>query len=148
MPEALLRAQPVYDEMRTELMAGQYLDLLEQVSGAGSVERAMRVLRFKSAKYTVERPLHMGALLASAGPELLVLYSEYGLAVGEAFQLRDDVLGVFGDPEQTGKPAQEHAQLCHEDGPVALTKRDMMPDIRSQFSASAASCFLPALVIV
>jgi geranylgeranyl diphosphate synthase type I len=103
--EALLRAQPVYDEMRVELMAGQYLDLLEQALGGGTVETALRVARFKSAKYTIEKPLHLGAVLAGAGLDVLAGYSGYGLPLGEAFQLRDDVLGVFGDPSQTGKPA-------------------------------------------
>lgn len=103
--EALARAKAVYDEMRTELMAGQYLDLLEQARGGGSVERAMRVVRYKSAKYTIERPLHVGAALAGATPAVFEAYSAYGLPLGEAFQLRDDVLGVFGDPAETGKPA-------------------------------------------
>ncbi|MCW2505631.1 MAG: polyprenyl synthetase [Actinomycetia bacterium] len=104
-PEALLRAQPVYDEMRTEIMAGQYLDLLTQVTADSTVERAMTVVRYKSAKYTIERPLHFGAALAGAPAELTAAYSAYGLPLGEAFQLRDDVLGVFGDPAETGKPA-------------------------------------------
>jgi geranylgeranyl diphosphate synthase type I len=103
--EALTRGKGVYDVMRTELMAGQYLDLLEQARGGGSEARAMRVVRYKSAKYTIERPLHLGAALAGAPDEVLVAYSGYGLPLGEAFQLRDDVLGVFGDPAQTGKPA-------------------------------------------
>ena len=103
--EHLNAAKRVYDEMRTELMAGQYLDLLEQARGGGSVERAMRVVRFKSAKYTIERPLHMGAALAGADAAVRDAYSGYGLPLGEAFQLRDDVLGVFGDPSETGKPA-------------------------------------------
>ncbi len=103
--EQVLRGKPVYDIMRTELMAGQYLDLLEQAVGGGSAERAMRVVRFKSAKYTIERPLHLGAALAGAPDEIHIAYSGYGLPLGEAFQLRDDVLGVFGDPAQTGKPA-------------------------------------------
>ena len=103
--QRLHAAKRVYDEMRTELMAGQYLDLLEQARGGGSVERAMRVVRYKSAKYTIERPLHMGAALAGADAEIAAAYSGYGLPLGEAFQLRDDVLGVFGDPEETGKPA-------------------------------------------
>jgi geranylgeranyl diphosphate synthase, type I len=104
-PETLLRAKPVLDIMRTELMSGQYLDLLEQASGVGSTDRVMRVVRYKAAKYTVERPLHLGAVLAGAPPRLLDTYSAYGLPLGEAFQLRDDVLGVFGDPGITGKPA-------------------------------------------
>jgi geranylgeranyl diphosphate synthase type I len=103
--EALMGARPIMDAMRTELMGGQYLDLLEQAQGGGSVERAMRVLRFKSAKYTIERPLHLGGRLAGAVEDVLTTYSAYGLPLGEAFQLRDDVLGVYGDPQQTGKPA-------------------------------------------
>jgi len=102
---ALQRGRPVYDEMRTELMAGQYLDLMAQALGRSSVEQALRVATYKTAKYTVERPLHLGAALAGAPPSLLRAYSAYGLPLGEAFQLRDDLLGVFGDPSTTGKPA-------------------------------------------
>jgi geranylgeranyl diphosphate synthase type I len=106
MPEdALRRAKPVYDEMRTELMAGQYLDLLEQARGGGSIERARTVVQYKSAKYTIEKPLHLGAALAGAGPQAFAAYTAFGLPLGEAFQLRDDILGVFGDPKETGKPA-------------------------------------------
>ena len=101
----LADGKAVYDAMRSELMGGQYLDLLEQARGGGSVERALRVARYKSAKYTIEKPLHLGAALAGAGQEVFDAYSGYGLPLGEAFQLRDDVLGVFGDPSQTGKPA-------------------------------------------
>ncbi|RKS74085.1 geranylgeranyl diphosphate synthase type I [Motilibacter peucedani] len=104
-PAALVRAQPVYDAMRIELMAGQYLDVLEQAVGSSSVERSLRVARYKSAKYTIERPLHLGATLAGAGPATVQAYTDYGVGLGEAFQLRDDVLGVFGDPSETGKPA-------------------------------------------
>ena len=103
--ENLNAAKAVYNEMRTELMAGQYLDLLEQARGGGSVERALRVVRYKSAKYTIERPLHIGAALALAPQEVFDAYTGYGLPLGEAFQLRDDILGVFGDPAVTGKPA-------------------------------------------
>ena len=103
--ESLRRAKSIYDEMRTELMAGQYLDLLEQARGGGDAQRAMLVVRYKSAKYTIERPLHLGAALAGADPQIMAAYTGYGLPLGEAFQLRDDVLGVFGDPGETGKPA-------------------------------------------
>ena len=65
----------------------------------------MTVLRYKSAKYSIERPLHVGAALAGAGAEQLAALSAFGLPLGEAFQLRDDLLGVFGDPATTGKPA-------------------------------------------
>jgi geranylgeranyl diphosphate synthase type I len=125
--EALLRAQPVYDEMRVELMAGQYLDLFEQVVGEGTVESALRVARFKSAKYTIERPLHLGAVLAGAGPAVLACYSGYGLPLGEAFQLRDDVLGVFGDPTETGKPAGDDLREGKRTALIALALRDGSP---------------------
>ena len=104
-PGAVARARPVFDEMRTEVTVGQYLDVLTQVTGNTSTERAGKVARYKSAKYTVERPLLLGAALADAPASVRTAYSGYGLPLGEAFQLRDDVLGVFGDPEQTGKPA-------------------------------------------
>jgi geranylgeranyl diphosphate synthase type I len=102
---ALARARPVLDLMRVELMAGQYLDVTEQALGGGSLERALRVTRYKTAKYTVERPLHLGAAIGDAPPSLVAAMSGYGLPLGEAFQLRDDLLGVFGDPGLTGKPA-------------------------------------------
>ncbi|MEU8182696.1 polyprenyl synthetase family protein [Micromonospora sp. NPDC049044] len=102
---SLARARPVFDEMRTEVTVGQYLDVLTQATGDTSVERASKVARYKSAKYTVERPLLLGAALADATADVRAAYSAYGLPLGEAFQLRDDVLGVFGDPGLTGKPA-------------------------------------------
>lgn len=103
--ESLSAVKPVYDEMRTELMAGQYLDLLEQVRGEYDLDSALTVARYKSAKYTVERPLHIGAAAAGADEDFLGQLSAYGIPLGEAFQLRDDLLGVFGDPTETGKPA-------------------------------------------
>jgi geranylgeranyl diphosphate synthase, type I len=76
-----------------------------QARGESDVDQAMRVLRYKSAKYSVERPLHVGAALAGAGPDVLEALTGFGLPLGEAFQLRDDLLGVYGDPAVTGKPA-------------------------------------------
>ena len=109
--EAVRRAKPLFDLMRTEVMAGQYLDVLEPAArraepGDGDpIERARTVIHYKSAKYTVERPLQIGGLLAGAGPALVAAYGAFGLPLGEAFQLRDDLLGVYGDPAVTGKPA-------------------------------------------
>jgi geranylgeranyl diphosphate synthase, type I len=104
-PAAVQRAMPVHEQMCTEVTAGQYLDVLAQAQQATDVDTALRVIRLKTAKYTVERPLHLGGALAGCGPELAAAYTGYGLPVGEAFQLRDDLLGVFGDPAVTGKPA-------------------------------------------
>jgi geranylgeranyl diphosphate synthase, type I len=107
--ESLLAALSVHDEMRVELIAGQYLDVFEQARGTQSVAQALNIARYKSAKYTIERPLHLGAAIAipdvTKRAQLVSIYSEFGLPLGEAFQLRDDLLGVFGDPKVTGKPA-------------------------------------------
>jgi geranylgeranyl diphosphate synthase type I len=100
-----LRARGVYDEMRQLVMAGQYLDVLSQARGAFSADEALRVIEFKTSKYTIEGPLHLGAAIGGGGPPVFDVLTSYGLALGEAFQLRDDVLGVFGDPSVTGKPA-------------------------------------------
>ncbi|MFG1608234.1 polyprenyl synthetase family protein [Actinoplanes sp. NPDC049265] len=101
----LARARPVFDAMRTEVSVGQYLDVHTQATGDTSLERAGLVARFKAAKYTVERPLLLGAALAGAPAGLSAALSAYGMPLGEAFQMRDDVLGVYGDPGVTGKPA-------------------------------------------
>ncbi len=101
----LAEALPWLDRCKTEVASGQYLDVLAQARGNLDVDVAMRVVRYKSAKYTVERPMHIGAALAGADTELLDALSAVALPLGEAFQLRDDVLGVFGDPAVTGKPA-------------------------------------------
>ncbi|HEY7010421.1 MAG TPA: polyprenyl synthetase family protein, partial [Jatrophihabitantaceae bacterium] len=98
-------ARAVYDSMRETVMAGQYLDVLVQARGRYSAEDALRVAQFKTGKYTVEGPLHLGAAAADAPDDVFGALSAYARAVGEAFQLRDDVLGVWGDPTETGKPA-------------------------------------------
>jgi geranylgeranyl diphosphate synthase type I len=121
-------ARPVFDLMRSEVMAGQYLDVLAQARGLSvstpqeSLARARTVLRFKSAKYTIERPLQLGAALATgtADSPLAAALSRYGLPLGEAFQLRDDVLGVFGDPVATGKPAGDDLREGKQTVLVAL----------------------------
>ena len=125
--DVIHRAAPTYDEMRVEVMAGQYLDLLEQVLGGRDVEHARRVARYKSAKYTVERPLHLGGVLAGAPPDVLATYTRYGLPLGEAFQLRDDLLGVFGDPGETGKPAGDDLREGKRTVLVAITLRRAGP---------------------
>ncbi|HEU5035978.1 MAG TPA: polyprenyl synthetase family protein [Nocardioides sp.] len=98
-------ALEVFDQCRSEVIAGQFLDVSVQARGRADVEAAMTVLRYKSAKYSIERPLHIGAALAGADARTMSELSAFGLPLGEAFQLRDDLLGVFGDPATTGKPA-------------------------------------------
>jgi geranylgeranyl diphosphate synthase type I len=98
-------AEAEFDLMRTEVVAGQFLDVLAQTRGAFDPDEALRVVQFKTSKYTIERPLLLGAAAAGAESPTSRALSGYGLALGEAFQLRDDLLGVFGDPSATGKPA-------------------------------------------
>jgi len=100
-------AHRVFTELRVEVNIGQYLDLLGTARGRVNEGTARRISRFKSGKYTVERPLHLGAALAGRFDDLAGPFSGYGLPLGEAFQLRDDLLGVFGDADVTGKPVGE-----------------------------------------
>ena len=104
-PDQLGRAHAVWQAMRTEVLAGQYLDVLTQACGDETPEAALQIDRYKTAAYTVERPLHLGAAIAGADPALIGAYRRFGADIGIAFQLRDDLLGMFGDPSITGKPA-------------------------------------------
>jgi geranylgeranyl diphosphate synthase, type I len=103
--DALARAWPRYDAMRTELAAGQFADLVNDTGGFPGLDDVLDVARRKSGNYTVRRPLEIGAALADCDDEVLTALAVYGTAVGEAFQMRDDLLGVFGSPQTTGKPA-------------------------------------------
>jgi geranylgeranyl diphosphate synthase type I len=119
---ALSRARAVWDTMRSEVTAGQYLDLLRAAGGLPGPEGALKVARYKSAGYTVQRPLQLGVAIAGAGPRVVEACTAIGLPLGEAFQLRDDVLGVFGDPEVTGKSADDDLREGKQTLLVALTE--------------------------
>jgi geranylgeranyl diphosphate synthase type I len=121
----------VWNELRVELTAGQYLDILGAVRRERRIDRAEQVARYKSAKYTVERPLHLGAALAGgdAGRVLWPALSAFGVPLGDAFQLRDDVLGVFGDSAVTGKPVGDDLR---EGKPTPLLARAVAAADRRQ----------------
>jgi len=104
-PDMRDRARGPWQAMRAEMFAGQYLDVLAQAEGDESEERALGVARLKTAAYTVERPLHMGVAFAGADQHTVDAVRTFGTDIGVAFQLRDDVLGVYGDTVVTGKPA-------------------------------------------
>jgi geranylgeranyl diphosphate synthase, type I len=104
-PLALSRVWPRYDAMRTELAVGQFADLVNDAGGFPTLDQVLEVSRRKSGNYTVRRPLEIGAAMAGSSTRLLTLLGAYGDAIGEAFQLRDDLLGIFGSPTVTGKPA-------------------------------------------
>ena len=104
-PEALRRVRRVWADIRTEVLGGQYLDIVAEASAAESITSAMNVDTFKTACYTVTRPLQLGVAAAADRPDVQAVFSRFGTDLGVAFQLRDDVLGVFGDPTVTGKPS-------------------------------------------
>ena len=102
-------AREAFHAMRFEVMTGQYLDILAEAdisddSGV-ALERARKVLQYKSAHYSAVWPFELGGVLAGADDTTLSAYRDFSLPVGMAFQLGDDLLGVFGDPELTGKPS-------------------------------------------
>ncbi len=104
MAGAVSDAVMIWNELRVELNVGQYLDVVGTARADTDLTRARRIARYKSGKYTIERPLHVGAAIAGRYRELHEDLSAYGDPLGEAFQLRDDLLGAFGDESQTGKP--------------------------------------------
>ncbi len=104
-PAVLQRVRSIWRAMRTEMVAGQYLDLRGQITGSRSAARALRTAYLKSALYSVARPLTLGATLAGAAESTTRALTSAGRCAGLAFQLRDDLLGVFGDPAVTGKPS-------------------------------------------
>jgi len=145
----LFAVRACYDRMRIEAIAGQYLDVLgETQPDAWSVERALLVARHKTASYTVQRPLQFG--LALAGParessaEIDDAYSRYGVTVGEAFQLRDDLLGVYGDPAVTGKPAGDDLRTGKPTTLLMLAHQLATPAQRAELARDSAGAVNPA----
>ncbi|GAA2542426.1 MULTISPECIES: polyprenyl synthetase family protein [Streptomyces] len=107
LPAAYLgRARPLWGALARELIAGECLEILH-TAGTPDTVASLKVIRYKTAKYTVEHPLLIGGTLAGAGEELRTSYRAYGLPLGEAFQLRDDLLGLFGDEQVTGKASAD-----------------------------------------
>lgn len=104
-PDAHRRVLRVWADIRTEVLGGQFLDIVAEASAAESIASAMNVDTFKTASYTVARPLQLGVAAAADRPDVQDTFQQFGVDLGVAFQLRDDVLGVYGDPSVTGKPS-------------------------------------------
>lgn len=106
MAELPQSARSYWNELRLEMNVGQYLDTVGSAQRERNIEHSRMVSRFKTAKYTIERPLHIGAVAADTerGKSLVQVLSAYGIPLGTAFQLRDDILGAFGNESLTGKP--------------------------------------------
>lgn len=118
-----VQAHRIWDELRIELNIGQLLDLMGSARQERRRVKTERICRYKSGKYTIERPLHLGALIAAPerGVELLPLLSRYGLPLGDAFQMRDDVMGAVGDAALTGKPVGDDIREGKPTPLLALT---------------------------
>ncbi|MFB9321154.1 polyprenyl synthetase family protein [Cryptosporangium minutisporangium] len=132
---AALRTRDVFASMRLELMAGQYLDIAAPTRGGVPLERALRIARYKSGKYTVEAPLHLGAAVVGAPASVVDAYTAFALPLGEAFQLRDDLLGVFGDSAVTGKPSGEDLREGKQTVLIALAREQASDAQRALLAA-------------
>jgi len=132
-PDALSRAWPHYDAMRVELAVGQCADVANDAGALPDLEAVLDVARRKSGNYTVRRPLEIGAAMAGRD-DLICALGGYGCAVGEAFQMRDDILGVFGSPAVTGKPAGGDLAERKATSVVVAAQRMADPSVRRQFA--------------
>ncbi|WP_296645825.1 polyprenyl synthetase family protein [Rhodoluna sp.] len=137
-PEIETACRNEFSKMRVEVMAGQYLDVLEENAAltrpaSESVGRATRVILYKTAKYSIEAPMLIGAAFAGATPAMLRGLSAFGIPLGMAFQLKDDILGVFGDPEVTGKPAGDDLREGKRTVLVGLTRETLPKSIATIF---------------
>ena len=138
--------------MRVEVMAGQYLDVLEENAATTrpvkeGVGRAEKVILYKTAKYSIEAPLRIGAAFAGADQSTLGVFTQFGIPLGIAFQLRDDILGVFGDPSVTGKPAGDDLREGKRTVLVALTREaltEQSPSMADSFEELLTSRELDA----
>ncbi|GAB2818214.1 polyprenyl synthetase family protein [Alpinimonas psychrophila] len=135
--KAAHRSRKEFDRMRLDVTAGQYLDIVEErawpsIDKLDALPRAHRVVVYKSAKYSVEAPLVIGAALAGASDQHLTTLRAFGLPLGIAFQLRDDLLGVFGDPSVTGKPAGDDLREGKRTVLIALAQRALAASDVSQ----------------
>lgn len=129
---ALGRVWPRYDVMRAELAVGQLADLVNDAAGVPALDQVLDIARRKSGNYTVRRPLELGAAMAGCAEPVVGVLGEYGALIGEAFQLRDDLLGIFGEPSVTGKPANADLRERKATTVVALAEHLAAPSGRAR----------------
>jgi geranylgeranyl diphosphate synthase type I len=147
--DASFAARLEFDQMRLDVTAGQYLDIVEEnawpkVNPTDAITRAQTVLTYKSAKYSIEAPLVIGASLAGASPQTIETLRAFAVPLGNAFQLRDDVLGVFGDPAVTGKPVGDDLSEGKRTVLIALAMQKLTEAERAKLNAELGSSSLTA----
>jgi geranylgeranyl diphosphate synthase type I len=130
--QQLARLLSLVDAMRSEVMYGQYLDLIATGRPSTDLDHALLIIRYKTAKYTMERPLHIGAALAGGNDLLMKSLSAFALPLGEAFQLRDDLLGVFGTATETGKSCLDDLREGKHTCLIALALQHAAPEQADQ----------------
>lgn len=138
-PDALARVWPRYDDMRIELAAGQFADLVNECQTFPTLDAVLDVLRRKSGNYTVRRPLEIGAAMAGCSAQVIDALGGYGSAIGEAFQLRDDLLGVFGSQRLTGKAVDTDLVARKATSVIVAAHQLAEPALRQQLSALMCS---------
>ena len=145
--DASFAARLEFDQMRLDVTAGQYLDIVEEnawptVDVSEALGRAQTVLTYKSAKYSIEAPLVIGASLAGASPAIIDSLRRFAVPLGNAFQLRDDILGVFGDPEVTGKPVGDDLSEGKRTVLIARAMEKLSDEQRAALNAELGSSTL------
>ena len=137
-PSVIAAVRGEFHQMWNEVTMGQFLDIHEEscwpiVPNDQRFERAMTVVTYKSAKYSMEAPLRLGAALAGGSADQREQLAAFGLPLGVAFQLRDDMLGVFGNPDETGKPSGDDLREGKRTVLIALAAATMSSGVRRVF---------------
>jgi len=145
--DASFAARLEFDQMRLDVTAGQYLDIVEEnawptVAPEDAITRAQTVLTYKSAKYSIEAPLVIGASLAGANEATIQTLRAFAVPLGNAFQLRDDILGAFGDPAVTGKPVGDDLSEGKRTVLIAMAMRGLGQTEREALNAELGSSAL------
>ncbi len=151
-PARVAAASPLVAAMRTEVTAGQFLDVMAQAAPASdafrrAVEHAETVVEYKSARYTVQRPAQFGAALGGASDDLITALGAFGSALGRAFQFRDDVLGIFGDSSVTGKPAGDDLREGKRTVLIAHAMASSTPKVAAELDSMLGRLHLDAATI-
>ena len=135
--ERIRRAKRYYDLMKKQVLYGQYLDVLVPLKKEVTEKDVLTIIEYKTAKYTVERPLHIGASLSGADEDYFKLFSSYGIPLGQSFQMQDDIMGTFSSAEKIGKPV---------DSDIKEGKQTMLVVKAYEFSKKAEREFLDTVL--